>query len=40
MKWDYYTYLSQPSWFIEAIVLRMRVKSQAVNYLTKKHARQ
>lgn len=30
MKWDYWTYVKQPSWFIDLLIIKMRIDS-AIN---------
>lgn len=35
-KWDYYTYLSQPLWFLEAIRDKMEMDSENIKKSSKK----
>lgn len=34
--WDYYTYLNQPSWFIELIKVKMKVDNDKIKKDLKK----
>lgn len=37
-KWDLYTYLAQPSWFLELIIERMRIDAKKAEAEEKKAA--
>ena len=28
MKWDYWTYLKQPSWFMDLLIMKIKVDSE------------
>jgi len=35
MKWDYWTYIKQPSWFIDLLIIKMRIDSAVYNKILK-----
>ena len=37
MGWDYWAYMSQPDWFIQAILMRYKSETQAEKYLNRKY---
>lgn len=39
MGWDYYTYMSQPIWMIETIMMRIRGEGRANKYLSMKYGK-
>ncbi len=36
MKWDYFTYLEQPEWFVKAINSKMNIENYHKNKINKK----
>ena len=39
MHWDYWTYMSQPQWIIEVILMRIKAEGKANKYLSMKYAK-
>lgn len=37
MGWDYWTYLKQPSWFIELVLMKQKVDAEFVEIQAKKN---
>lgn len=36
MKWDYWTYMKQPTWFIETLLMKMSVDAEQAEIETKR----
>jgi len=36
MKWDYWTYLKQPAWFIDLLIMKIKVDNEYAEIQAKK----
>ena len=37
MSWDYWTYLKQPNWFIDTILIKQKIDSEFADIQAKKN---